>query len=197
MPFCVGGLGVDQPRAGSDARDDAREVRAVAEGVEVAQVGVAGVARQVGPSTTLPAAPRPSTGGDPGVDQRDVDARAIGGEPVGADRLADLVESGRGVGDLARRTGGVLVHEEVEAGDAIDSSSSPAGDEGAVHDDGADAAGAAHRTHGARRDPGDDAVDQAHAMGDLAAGGRDGARRALAHDDDGDAAVPRGGGRGD
>ena len=69
-----------------------------------------------------------------------------------------------------------------------------AGGERVVDHDRADAGSAAHRADRARRDLGDDAVDQADAVRDLAAGGLDGGRRALADDDHGHAAVTRKGG---
>ena len=63
-------------RAGVAAGDDAGHVRAVPEGVEVAQVRLLRLERQVRAVHDLVRRGEPSTGSDAGVDQRDVDALA-------------------------------------------------------------------------------------------------------------------------
>ena len=137
-----------------------------------------------GPLTTLPGAARSPTG----VMPESISATSTPSPPassaVGADRSADLGERGR-VGGRAVGGGAGLAEQRV--GVVVVA----AGLERAVDDDRADAAGAAHRAHRARGDPGDHAVDQPHAVGDLAAGGLDGGRGALADDDHGHAAVAR------
>ena len=69
----VAGLGIG-------ARDHARHVRAVAERVEPAQVGVVGVLGEVGAADELAGAVEGGDAEHAGVDQRDVDART--GEPA-------------------------------------------------------------------------------------------------------------------
>ena len=80
------------------AGDHAGHVRAVAERVEAAQVGVEGVLGEVGAADELAGAAERADADDAGVDDRDVDAGAGQGRALRADRGADGIHRGAGAG---------------------------------------------------------------------------------------------------
>ena len=127
----AGDLDADEPGPGRDALvaglgigggDDARHVRAVAERVEAAQVGVERVLGEVGAAHELARAVERRDAEHAGVDQGDVDAgagEALGDAGGGADQVGRGASAGRAVvgGGLDGRDG--VDHRVLAGGDRV------------------------------------------------------------------------------